>query len=259
VNLLSNAVRFTPEGGRVTVGAQSLGPQVEVWVEDTGVGIPAEALPTLFDEFTQVSQGTDRAHEGTGLGLALVRRLVGLMGGRVDVRSEVGRGSRFTVTLPAAAADPGASQRATGSGGPAAGADAQPGEGEGGRTTRPGTVLVLDDDPMVGELSRQVLEDAGYRVVVTRTLAEARRALRERTPQVVLLDVVLAEGEDGYALLPDLRALDPPPATAVISIVDAGRRAMEPPVRLWLVKPVRPEALRQAVASLLAEGEVRHG
>ena len=105
-NLLSNAVKFTPEGGSIRVTGEVVGEVVELAVEDDGIGIPAERLEDVFGEFTQVESSLSRTHDGAGLGLALTHRLVSLMGGRISVESELGRGSRFLVTLPAASPKP---------------------------------------------------------------------------------------------------------------------------------------------------------
>ena len=100
LNLLSNAVKFTPDGGRVEVSARLDAAQVELAVKDTGVGISAEDQLLLFEEFKQLGKDSNRKAEGTGLGLALTRRLVELHGGRILVDSAPGRGSTFRVTLP---------------------------------------------------------------------------------------------------------------------------------------------------------------
>jgi protein-histidine pros-kinase len=100
LNLLSNAIKFTPVGGEISVEATALGEMARISVRDTGVGIPAEHLDTIFEEFTQVESGMVRSEEGTGLGLPLSRRLVELMAGTIQVESDVGHGSTFTVTLP---------------------------------------------------------------------------------------------------------------------------------------------------------------
>jgi len=99
-NLLSNAAKFT-ERGRIVLAARYAGDEVSISVTDTGIGIPAEQLARVFDEFSQVDGSTTRQHAGTGLGLAISRRLAGLLGGGVDVESEVGVGSTFTMTVPA--------------------------------------------------------------------------------------------------------------------------------------------------------------
>jgi signal transduction histidine kinase len=100
LNLLSNAVKFTPEGGRIGISARQTDGVVEISVSDTGVGIAREDQPKIFEEFRQV--GSDYAHkvEGTGLGLTLAKKFVELHGGRIWVESEVGKGSKFTFTLP---------------------------------------------------------------------------------------------------------------------------------------------------------------
>jgi len=100
VNLLSNAVKFTPAGGTAGIEAWSQGSEVYFSVTDTGIGIAAPDLRRIFEPFTQIDSSLSRQHEGTGLGLALVRRLAQLHGGRVEVDSEQGRGSRFTIVLP---------------------------------------------------------------------------------------------------------------------------------------------------------------
>ena len=100
LNLLSNAVKFTPEGGRVGINAKRTDGAVEISVGDTGIGIAPEDQPKIFEEFRQV--GSDYAHksEGTGLGLTLAKKFVELHGGRIWVESEVGKGSKFSFTLP---------------------------------------------------------------------------------------------------------------------------------------------------------------
>jgi signal transduction histidine kinase len=100
LNLLSNAVKFTPEGGRIEVRAQRLDGQVEVSVTDTGIGIAAEDLEAVFEEFRQVGTDYAKKHEGTGLGLTLSRKFVELHGGRIWVKSQPGQGSTFAFTLP---------------------------------------------------------------------------------------------------------------------------------------------------------------
>ena len=109
LNLLSNAVKFTPEGGKIKVGARPVGDMVEVAVSDTGIGIAAADHATVFEEFKQVGTDYRRKAEGTGLGLALTRRLVELHGGAMRLESEIGKGSTFAFTLPLHIALPGAS------------------------------------------------------------------------------------------------------------------------------------------------------
>jgi len=102
LNLLSNAVKFTPEGGRVSVSARLARGVIRISVTDNGIGIPHRELGRIFEQFTQVASGRSRNSEGTGLGLALSRRLAELMGGDLAVESREGLGSTFSVTLPEA-------------------------------------------------------------------------------------------------------------------------------------------------------------
>ena len=112
INLVSNAIKFTPRGGRVTVGARCDGGRLAVTVEDTGVGIGEDDLPRLGEAFFQARASYDRRHDGTGLGLSIVKGLVRLHGGDMDIASRLGEGTRVTVRLPldggaaSAAADP---------------------------------------------------------------------------------------------------------------------------------------------------------
>jgi signal transduction histidine kinase len=103
-NLLSNAVKFTEDGGTIITRAYRSDDTVTFEIEDTGVGIDPEFLPHLFDAFKQESQGPDRTHEGSGLGMAVTKKLVERMHGSIDVESEVGEGTCFTIELPSASA-----------------------------------------------------------------------------------------------------------------------------------------------------------
>lgn len=100
INLLSNAVKFTPSGGTIVVGAKLSGDTLHIWVEDTGIGIPEEHLTSIFEPFRQVDGRLSRMYEGTGLGLALVSKLIQAAGGVISVKSAVGEGTRFAITLP---------------------------------------------------------------------------------------------------------------------------------------------------------------
>ena len=105
-NLLSNAIKFSDRGGSVSLAVEEHSDRVEVSCRDTGIGIKAEDLPRLFKEFEQLASGGGERPEGTGLGLALTKRLVELHGGQVSVSSEFGKGSRFAFTLPKPSASP---------------------------------------------------------------------------------------------------------------------------------------------------------
>ena len=235
LNLLSNAVKFTPAGGRVQISSRRYDDRVEVVVQDTGIGIDAAHLTSVFDEFVQVSHGTDRAYEGTGLGLPLVRRLTAAMGGGVRADSTPGVGSVFTVWFPT---PPGPSQTSEPSKALPQATDV--------------AVLVVDDDRMVREFCWQVLSDAGYAVQAVGGVEAAREAITTSPPQVILLDLLL-DGESGEEVLRALESLNPRPRVLVMSIMDPDHRPLAGAVSGWLVKPVRADRLRAAVAQVLAE------
>jgi two-component system phosphate regulon sensor histidine kinase PhoR len=100
VNLLQNAINYTPEGGRITLEARKDEGGVQFEVADSGIGIPSEDLPRIFERFYRVDKGRSRELGGTGLGLSIVKHIAEAHGGRVSVESRIGKGSRFTVTLP---------------------------------------------------------------------------------------------------------------------------------------------------------------
>ncbi len=222
-NLLSNAAKFTPEGGQIRVEVHQVSGDVELAVVDTGPGIAAEDQAKLFQEFSQV-QVRQVAQEGTGLGLSLVRRLVDLHGGRVWVESEVGKGSRFIVRLPLAAA-----------------------AGPLPRGSR--TVLIVEDDPAAQTLFAHHLAKAGYHTEVMgdgEGVVEKVKALR---PLVICLDIRLPGVEDWEIL----RRLKDDPETAPIPVVvatvlDDAQQAFALGAAQFLLKPVRRKELLDAVA-----------
>jgi CheY-like chemotaxis protein len=226
-NLLSNAIKFTPEDGRIEVEARWTEDDASIAVIDNGVGIAADDLQRIFDEFSQV--GDIKAREaGTGLGLALSRRLAEAHGGTIAVTSELGRGTRFEVRLPnarAATAAPAATYAPP----------VEPG-------TRP--VLVIEDDPGAVRLLREYLESAGYEVVVAVDGTAGIEAARTYGPAAILLDVLLP-GIDGWEVLrrlkadPELRGVP----VVVITVVDERNVAMSLGAVDYFLKPVRPQEL----------------
>ncbi len=248
-NLASNAVKFTPTGGRVEVRLDREGPDVVVAVKDTGKGIDPSFLPHLFERFRQADSSSTRAQGGLGLGLAMVRHLVEAHGGSVHAESEGrGRGSTFTVRLPAAAPRHPVPIAAS----PAPFADrAWPLAG----LSRV-RILVVDDDPDSREVVREVLEQAGALVAVASSTHEALRSIAAGPPDVLLSDLGMPE-EDGYQLMRRVRALDPAsgggvPAAALTAYTQAEdrRAALDAGFQGYLSKPIDPAELTAAVAKL---------
>jgi CheY-like chemotaxis protein/two-component sensor histidine kinase len=199
-NLLSNAVKFTPRGGCVTVSATRQRSHAVVEVHDTGVGIPAEFLPHVFERFTQADSSTTRRYGGLGLGLAIVRHIVELHGGTVRVESAgEDAGSRFTIALPLrsmAAADNRAGVAAAGPAVPLPGA----------AILRGVTVLVVDDEHDARDMLHAILTAAGASVIEASSAQEAVVLLRGAAPDVLISDIGMA-AEDGYAFIRQVRAL----------------------------------------------------
>jgi CheY-like chemotaxis protein len=203
-NLLSNACKFTDHGtvtlrvDRETAGGADW---LRFAVSDSGIGMTPEQVSRLFQDFTQADAATGRKYGGTGLGLALSRRLCRLMGGDIGVESAPGHGSTFTIRLPAAVAEAPAE------------ASVPPAAAEGAEGT--GTVLVIDDDASVRDIVQRFLAREGFRVVTAAGGEEGLRLTRERRPDAITLDVMMP-GMDGWAVL---AALKSEPATADIPVV----------------------------------------
>ena len=249
-NLLGNAVKFTPKGGRVQVRLQRVRSQVEILVSDTGQGIEPALLPHVIDRFRQGDSGSSRPHGGLGLGLALVRSLVELHGGTVAAQSEgAGAGAAFLVRLPVMVA--GFSEPVAANGGddglrPKAADQSLAGL----------RVLIVDDDPTAVELTREFLVRAGADARGCLSGIEAFDTLRHWRPDVLLSDIEMP-GLDGYALVRQVRALGPgdggrTPAVAVsaYSLPENRVRSLRAGFNMHLSKPVEPSELIAIVASL---------
>jgi signal transduction histidine kinase/CheY-like chemotaxis protein len=205
-NLLSNAVKFT-RGGTITVDAGHELMDGREWtvfrVADTGIGLSAEQLAKLFQDFTQADASTTRKFGGTGLGLALTRRFCQMMGGDVTLNSAAGEGSVFTIKLPANVAEaPDALAGAAGRASPSDDADADAAEPmpAGGSC-----VLVIDDDAAQRDLMRRFLRSEGFCVRTARGGEEGLRLAREMRPVAITLDVMMP-GMDGWSVLAALKA-----------------------------------------------------
>jgi CheY-like chemotaxis protein/anti-sigma regulatory factor (Ser/Thr protein kinase) len=210
LNLVSNAIKFTPEGGTVTIKAARVHDRLEIVVSDNGIGIAAQDIELLFKEFQQVDSGVNRKQQGTGLGLALTRSFAILHGGDVRVHSELGKGSQFTIDLPIE----GRSSFHVPSG-PNDGTDNAAGE-----LSRP-LVIVVEDDPGAAELLSRQIGRAGFRTEIARSGAEALTMAKERKPAAITLDILLPD-VDGWEVLTRLKRDE---ATSdipviVVSVVD---------------------------------------
>jgi signal transduction histidine kinase/ActR/RegA family two-component response regulator len=257
-NLLTNAIKFTPEGGRVRVALDGDDARVRVSVSDTGAGIRTEFLPYVFDRFRQADGSTTRAQGGLGLGLAIVRHLVELHGGTVRAESEgEGLGSTFTVTLPKLrSAECGLRIKEDGDAGAGVGSD------ESAIRTPQSTILsgvralVVDDELDACELLGVLLRERGAEVSVATTADEALEALERARPHLLISDIGMP-GVDGYEFLRRVRCLPPErggrtPAVALTAYArsEDRLRALQAGYQTHLSKPVEPAELIAVVASL---------
>jgi signal transduction histidine kinase/CheY-like chemotaxis protein len=235
-NLLSNAIKFTPEGGRIKVATFADADFVTVVVADDGVGIAPGDHERVFEEFQQVGDDEGR-RGGTGLGLALTRRLVEAHDGDITLASELGQGSSFTVRLPAAPVI-----RAT----PVAVTDPDQGQ-------HSARVLLIEDDPQAAELLRTQMSSAGYRVDVAETGEQGLAAAALHPPDAIVLDVSLP-GIDGWEVIRQLKAAPELAEIPVffVTIIDDRAAGLALGASDYFVKPVDQSALLGALARNVA-------
>jgi len=249
-NLFSNAVKFTPERGKVRVQVREQDFGVKVSVIDTGVGITPEFLPYIFDRFSQADGSTTRVHGGLGLGLAIVRHLVELHHGSVEVESEgEDRGTTFTVTLPIAA-----STRAVNGELPTESNVLPPNSAKIFDGVR---ILVVDDEADSRDLISTLLTRCGSEVRCSESAAEAIRAFAEWSPDLLLSDIGMPN-EDGYSLIKKVRKLRSKRAKQIPAIAltayatDEDRSlALAAGFQVHLAKPVEPKSLLTSIAAAL--------
>jgi len=258
-NLLTNAVKFTPAGGTVRVFVRRQAPNVQLVVEDTGIGIDAAFMPFVFDRFRQADASMTRTVSGLGLGLALVNDLVQIHGGTVRAESAgVGQGARFSVSLPEApAGTPEAAAPPPAS--PVREAPSRPAPPSGPILGGVNVLLVDDDTDFLESLS-VALQGRGAQVTRADSAGAALAAIDASIPDVLVSDLGMPE-EDGYGLIRELRARPASrgghvPAIALTAYVaDHDRdRSLAAGFQLHLGKPMDPGLLIQAIADVVARG-----
>jgi two-component system CheB/CheR fusion protein len=236
-NLLQNSAKFTPPGGTVVVSVGVVDAEVEIRVRDTGIGLEPQQLERMFEPFAQVDNTLARTKGGLGLGLALVKGLVELQGGRVIAKSEgLGHGCEMVVTLPRAAtpADrPELVRRATGTAGK--------------------LVLIIEDNVDAAQTLGDILELRGHRVLLANDGATGIKMARELKPNVVLCDIGLPD-VDGYEVARSLRADDSLRSTAFVAVTGYAQfadrqKAMDAGFDTHLTKPPDLDKLDELLAS----------
>jgi PAS domain S-box-containing protein len=262
-NLLSNAIKFSPQGGSVTVALGPAGDRLRIAVRDEGIGIDPQRLPHVFERFWQADTSSTRRHGGLGLGLAIVRHLVEMHGGRAtaDSRGE-GYGATFTVEIPLRgpqAAAAAATSRRTSTATAAAGDTAVPLGGPllGRRVLGGARILVVDDEHDAAEWVAELLRAAGAEVRIAESAGGGLEAMRSWRPDLLIADIGMP-GEDGYALMKRVRALPPDdgrqtPALALTAHARAEdrMRALSVGYQMHAAKPIDPIELLIVTASLL--------
>jgi signal transduction histidine kinase len=234
-NLLNNAAKYTPSGGRIQLGAEIEGATLVIRVSDTGIGIPPDMLPRVFEMFTQVGRSIDQSQGGLGIGLTLVRRLLEMHGGSVDAQSAgTNRGSTFIVRLPLA-------EHVEGTAIPAGATSPRP-------TRR---VLVVDDNTDAAETLSMLLDLEGHETRVAHDGESALAIAAEFRPDIVFLDIGMP-GMNGYETARRLREAQGA-SLRIVALTGWGadddrRRAHEAGFDRHLVKPVDPAMLASALA-----------
>lgn len=243
-NLLGNAIKYTKHG-KILLGCRRRGETLRIEVWDTGIGIAADQLHAIFEEFHQIDNAARERSLGLGLGLSIVQRLGRLLGHEVDVRSQPGKGSVFTITLPCPAADPP---------GPVVGPIEPETAPDGDRRTW--KVVVVDDDPDVVELLEQLLKREGH---IVKTASDAASAITliagsAIKPELLLTDYNLPGGLDGLDLLRSLRASLPRGLPAIVLTGDISSEALSRIAAedcVQLSKPVKAQDLIATIERLL--------
>jgi CheY-like chemotaxis protein len=248
-NLLTNACRYTPAGGRISVALQRLGEQVEVDVSDTGVGIEPEMHERIFDLFEQGDKTLERGNTGLGIGLTLARQLVRLHGGTIRVASRgIGQGSTFTVVLPVPAGAVMAPEA------PAAAETLQ---------RRPLRVLLADDNVDFADSLQEVLQACGLAVTTVHDGRSALASAVESVPDAAILDIGMP-GLNGYELARALRANASTASLPLIAVSGWGQEndkqlAAEAGFDRHFVKPVSPDVLLDTLAGLAPRARHEEG
>ncbi|MFL6213564.1 MAG: response regulator [Blastocatellia bacterium] len=252
-NLLSNAVKFTPNGGEIHIRLARSGECAHIVVSDNGCGISADFLPFVFDRFSQAERHMTRKHGGLGLGLAIVRHLVEMHGGIIQVESAgEGQGAAFTVDLPLTASVE--TPRAAAS--LEAGDLSAKASAESARALEDLRILLVDDDADTLQMLTIALEHAGGEVRACASASEALDALGEWKADLLVSDIGMPN-EDGYALIRKVRALEPElggamPAIALTAFASAAdrSRALSAGFQMHISKPVEPFDLIRVIAEL---------
>ncbi len=254
INLLSNAVKFTPAKGGILLEVSSDAEKkcLNFSVSDTGIGISAQDINRLFTPFTQVDGSLTRQHEGSGLGLVLVKQLAEMHGGSVSVVSEPGQGSCFTVSMPW---QPGITMPTPASSKPRKTDESQENNNGAATTGSLGTILLAEDNEINSMTISDFLTNLGYQLVLAENGLEALSKAEETNPDVILMDIQMP-GIDGFEATRRLRAsprFASTPIIALTALAMAGdrERCLEAGMNEYLSKPFSLTALQELIETFL--------
>jgi len=250
INLMSNAVKYTPPRGKVWVNAERMYDMVKVLISDTGVGIPEHKLNRLFERFERGDDTYSKSQVGTGIGLNLTKRLIELNGGRIGVESEEGKGTTFWFALPLAGEGSRPKQEQVMKG------DIVPSRLDGLST------IIVEDNPDTCEVLRHILMSAGATVRTANTVQEGRELLAQEVPDIVLTDLAIP-GESGIEMIRHIRTSSDSISELPVIVLSAcafdsdRQAAMEAGASLFLPKPFRPNDIVKNVRELTLTMAIR--
>ncbi|AKS37859.1 histidine kinase [Anoxybacillus gonensis] len=240
-NLISNAIKYSPEGGNITVRIYERGNRLCVDVQDEGLGIPEEAIPNLFKKFYRVDNSDRRRIGGTGLGLAIVKEIVKAHEGEVTVTSELKKGSTFTVSLPLVTLARGGDD-----------------ERETDEKQARAHVIIVEDDENLAALLEAELKDSGFRVKLVKEGKKAIELIQKEKPDAVVLDIMLEEHDaSGWDVLKALKQNEELAHIPIIisSALEEREKGMALGANSYLVKPYQPSQLSKTILQMLLNKE----
>jgi DNA-binding response OmpR family regulator len=240
-NLTINAIKFTENNGRIALRAFSIKDDdrhcVQIDISDTGVGIPQEALPRIFDRFYQVDATSKRKYGGMGLGLAIARSIVEAHKGEISAKSEMGKGTTFTVVLPALG-------------------EMSAELGDELFASKNHLIEIVDDDRDILRLLKMYLEDEGFRAVTAENATKGLVLARELHPDAIILDVLLPD-QDGFLLLETLKSNPDTESIPVVilSIMKEKLKGIQMGAADYLIKPVGHSLLKATLQKILSKSD----
>ncbi|MGC9027791.1 MAG: ATP-binding protein, partial [bacterium] len=240
-NLLSNAIKFTPDNGSVSIIVDKTENEIVFSVEDTGIGIPEEAMSKLFYPFSQIRLLHPSIHEGTGLGLSLVKAMVELHGGRIWVESKVGKGSKFSFAIPSNIRHSYSPSYST----------------EIKNKRKCNNILVVEDNKAIAKLINWYLQDAGYKVDIANDGEQAITLAKSLKPDAITLNLSIPK-KDGWLVLKSLKTdqdtKDIP--VIIISSIEEGKEALKLGASSFILKPVDRLTLIREIERVCGKGTI---